>query len=130
MAFMSGTFAALQHRDYRMLWSGSVLATTAFMMSFMLIPSVAFEITGSNASAGFAQMGSGIGMFVVSPIGGVIADRLRKKPLVLAGQAVPALVILSTGILILTDTITIPFLTIATLIMGLGFAFMGPARQA
>jgi MFS family permease len=127
---MGGTFAALEHRNYRMLWSGSLLATTAFMMSFMLIPSVAFEITGSNAAAGFAQMGSGIGMFAVSPIGGVIADRLRKKPLVLAGQAIPGLVILSTGILILTDRITIPLLTTATLTMGLGFAFMGPARQA
>ncbi len=100
------------------------------MMSFMLVPSVAFEITGRNAAAGLAQMGSGIAMFLVSPIGGVIADRLPKKPLVLAGQIVPALVILGTGVLILTDLITVPMLTGATLIMGLGFAFMGPARQA
>ncbi|MDH3678314.1 MAG: MFS transporter [Acidimicrobiia bacterium] len=130
MPLFRGTFAALQHRDYRMLWSGSLLATTAFMMSFMLVPSVAFEITGSNAAAGLAQMGSGIGMFAVAPIGGVIADRVAKKPLVLAGQIVPALVILATGVLIQTDLITVPLLTLATLIMGLGFAFMGPARQA
>jgi len=126
----SGTFAALQNNDYRRLWSGSTLATTAFMMSFMLVPSVAFEITGSNASAGLAQMGSGIGMFVISPIGGVIADRVHKKPVVLAGQIVPALVILAVGILIVTDHITVPLLTLGTLIMGLGFSFMGPARQA
>ena len=100
------------------------------MMSFMLVPSVAFEITGRNAAAGLAQMGSGIAMFLVSPVGGVIADRMPKKPLVLVGQIVPALVILGTGTLILTDLITIPLLTGATLIMGLGFAFMGPARQA
>ncbi len=130
MGLATGTFAALQNHDYRRLWSGSMLATTAFMMSFMLVPSVAFEITGSNASAGLAQMGSGIGMFVVSPIGGVIADRFRKKPLVLAGQCLPALVILAVGILIVTDRITVPLLTLGTLIMGLGFSFMGPARQA
>ncbi|MGI9614168.1 MAG: MFS transporter [Acidimicrobiales bacterium] len=125
-----GTFAALQNDDYRRLWSGSMLATTAFMMSFMLVPSVAFEISGSNASAGLAQMGSGIGMFIVSPIGGVIADRVHKKPVVLAGQIIPALVILATGILIVTDRITVPILTAGTLVMGLGFSFMGPARQA
>ena len=130
MSYLSGTFSALSFRNYRMLWSGSLLATTAFMMSFMLVPSVAFEISGSNAAAGLAQMGSGIAMFAVAPVGGVIADRVRKKPLVLAGQIVPALVILSTGLLILTDTITVPLLTAATLIMGLGFSFMGPARQA
>ena len=126
----TGTFAALENDDYRRLWSGSMLATTAFMMSFMLVPSVAFEITGSNAAAGLAQMGSGIGMLVVSPIGGVVADRVHKKPVVLAGQIVPALVILSIGLLIVTDHITVALLTLGTLIMGLGFSFMGPARQA
>ena len=130
MSWMTGSFAALGHRNYRFFWIGSMLATTAFMMSFMLVPSVAFEITGSNAAAGLAQMGSGIGMFAISPIGGVIADRMRKKPLVFIGQAIPACVILVTGLLILTDVITVPMLSIATLIMGLGFAFMGPARQA
>ncbi|MDG2111594.1 MAG: MFS transporter [Actinomycetota bacterium] len=130
MSIMSGTFGSLRIHDYRKLWSGSLLATTAFMMSFMLVPSVAFEIAGNNTAAGLAQLGSGIGMFLVSPIGGVIADRTHKKPLVLTGQTIPALVILTTGILIITDLITIPMLTVATLIMGLGFAFMGPARQA
>ena len=130
MSLMTGTFSAFEHRDYKMLWSGSLLATTAFMMSFMLVPSVAFDLTGSNAAAGFAQMGAGVAMLVVSPIGGVIADRLPKKPLVLAGQIVPGLVILTTGLLIVGDAITVPLLTAGTLIMGLGFAFMGPARQA
>lgn len=130
MSLMTGTFMALGHRDYRMLWSGSLLATTAFMMSFMLVPSVAFDITGSNAAAGFAQLGSGVAMFIVSPIGGVIADRMHKKPLVFAGQATSGLVILGTGLLILWDSITVPLLTGGTLIMGLGFAFMVPARQA
>jgi MFS family permease len=130
MARLSGAFSALEHHAFRRLWSGSTLAMIAFMMSFMLVPSVAFEITGSNTSAGLAQLGSGIGMFIVSPIGGVIADRVRKKPIVLAGQCIPGLVILLVGILILTDHITVPILTAGTLIMGLGFAFMGPARQA
>ncbi len=130
MSLMTGTFSALEHRDYKMLWSGALLATTAFMMSFMLVPSVAFEITGSNAAAGFAQLGFGVAMLVVSPIGGVIADRVPKKPLVLVGQIVPGLVILATGLLIVGDAITVPILTIGTLIMGLAFAFMVPARQA
>lgn len=128
--WLSGPFTSLEHRHYRNLWTGSLVATTAFMMSFMLVPSVAFEITGSNTAAGVAQLGAGIGMFVISPIGGVIADRVHKKPLVLVGQAIPGLVILVTGLLFVYDLMTIPVLTLATLIMGLGFAFMAPARQA
>ena len=130
MSFLGETFTAFQVRNFKLLWSGSLFSTTAFMMSFMLVPSLAFEISGNNTAAGLAQLGSGVGMFLVAPIGGVIADRVRKKPIVLIGQAVPGLVILATGLLIVTDMITIPLLMLGTLIMGFGFAFMGPARQA
>ena len=60
------------------------------------------------------------------PFGGVIADRLRKKPLVLIGQALPAAMILAIGILILSGEISILWLVVVTLMMGLGWAFMGP----
>ena len=126
----SGAFAALAHPDYRRLWWSSSVATTAFIMSFLLMPALAYDITGSNTSAGIATMGSGVGMFFLAPIGGVIADRLRKKPIVLIGQSIPGLIILGVGLLVLTGAITIVLLTLGTLIMGLGFAFMGPARQA
>ena len=130
MPWMRDTFAAFSERDYRLMWSGSLFSTTAFMMSFMLVPSVAYEISGSNTAAGIAQLGSGISMFFVAPLGGVVADRFRKKPIVLAGQTIPGVIILLIGIFVLNDWITIPLLTLGTLIMGLGFAFMGPARQA
>lgn len=125
-----GTFASFAHRDYRFLWAGSLLSTTAFMTCFLLVPVVAYEITGSYAASGIAQMGSGLSMFFLGPFGGVIADRYAKKPLVLAGQAFPTLLIIITGILIVTGLITVWMLFLSTLLMGFGFALMGPARQA
>ena len=130
MAWAQETFAAFESRPYRLLWSSGLLATTAFMMSFMLMPAVAYEITGNNTDAGIATMGSGVGMFLISPIGGVIADRVHKKPLIIAGQTVPGLVILVLGLLIVTDQISILSLTLGALIMGVAFAFLGPARRA
>lgn len=130
MPLLGGTFEAFSVRSYRLLWSGSLISTTTFMMVFMLVPSVAFEISGSNAAAGFAQMGTGVGMLLVAPIGGVVADRMPKKPLVLGGQIIPGVVILTTGLLIVSGNITVPLLAAGTLVMGLGFSFMGPARQA
>ena len=125
-----GTFESLGHRNYRFLWTGSLLSTTAFMTTFLLVPVVAYEITGSYAASGIAQMGSGISMFFLGPFGGVIADRYAKKPLVLAGQIFPTLLIIVTGFLIISGAITIWMLFLSTLLMGFGFALMGPARQA
>ena len=100
------------------------------MTTFLLVPIVGYEITGSYALSTLAQMGSGLAMFCLGPVGGVIADRFPKKPLVLAGQIFPALLIVATGVLIVTGRITIPLLFASTLLMGFGFALMGPARQA
>ena len=127
---LRNTFAAFGVRNFRYLWFGSLLSTTAFMTSFLLVPIVAYDISGSYTDSGIAAAGSGIAMFFLGPFGGVIADRYPKKPLVLAGQTFPALLILGTGFLILTDRITVPLLFITTLLMGIGFAAMGPARQS
>ena len=130
MSRFGGTFASFAHRNYRFLWTGSLLSTTAFMTTFLLVPVVAYEISGSYAASGIAQMGSGISMFFLGPFGGVIADRYAKKPLVLAGQIFPTLLIIVTGFLIITGVITVWMLFLSTLLMGFGFALMGPARQA
>ena len=127
---MGGAFAAFAERNYRLFWGGTLFSTTAFMTSFLLVPIVAYEITGSYAASGIAQMGSGISMLLLGPVGGVIADRYAKKPLVMVGQILPGLLILATGVLVLTGQITIWMLFLSTLLMGAGFALMGPARQA
>ena len=124
------TFAAFVVRDFRYMWGGSLLSVTAFMTSFSLIPSVAYELTGSYTAAGIAMLGSGISQTLLGPIGGVIADRYRKKPLVVVGQAMPGVLLGALGTLIVTDLISIPLLVVATLVMGAGFSLMGPARQA
>ncbi len=130
MRQLQRTFAAFVVRDFRFMWGGSLLSVTAFMTSFSLIPSVAYELTGSYAAAGIAMLGSGISQTLLGPIGGVIADRYRKKPLVIAGQAMPGVLLGILGTLIVTDLISIPLLVLSTLVMGAGFSLMGPSRQA
>ena len=123
------TFASLAERDYRLLWTGSLMATTSFLTTFYLAPIVAYEITGSYAASGFAQAGM-IAQVVFGPFSGVIADRYRKKPLVLASQIIPAVIVVVTGVLIVSDLITTPLLFVSTFLVGAGFSMMGPARQA
>ena len=127
---MRRSFAAFAARDYRLMWGGTLFSTMAFMTSLLLVPIVAYEITESYAASGFAQMGSGVSMLLLGPIGGVIADRYSKKPLVMIGQSVPALLIVGTGVLVVSGLITIWMLFVSSLLMGAGFALMGPARQA
>ena len=123
------TFASLAERDYRLLWLGSLLGATSFLTTFYLAPIVAFEITGSYAASGFAQAGM-VAQVVFGPFSGVIADRYRKRPLLLASQIIPAGIVVATGILIVSDNITTPLLFASTFLVGAAFSIMGPARQA
>ncbi|MEE9277304.1 MAG: MFS transporter [Dehalococcoidia bacterium] len=124
------SFAALGNRDFRILWGGSVFLMLAFMMAFTVQSVVAFELEGSNGAVGVVNTGLGISLLLLGPYGGVIADRVSKRRLLVVGQGAVGLVMLAVGVLIVTDSVTIVWLTLGTLVMGVAFSFAGPARQA
>lgn len=69
-------------------------------------------------------------MLVLGPFGGVLADRLSKRTVLLFSQGAIGLIYLALGLAVVTGTITIFWLALGTFIMGLGFTVIGPARQA
>ena len=124
------TFAALGERDFRILRIGSLFATLAFMMMFVAQSVVAFELAGTNSAVGVVSLGVGISMLLIGPFGGVTADRVSKRRLIILGQGAAAALLVLIGVLIITDTLSLLLLVLITTAMGLGFAFMGPARHA
>jgi MFS family permease len=124
------TFEALQFRDYRVLWWGSTLATLAFMMTRTVQSVVAFDLAGNSTAVGIVALGSGLAMIFIGPLGGVLADRLSKRLVLLFGQSLVGLCFTTIGVLILTDQITIWMLVVLSFVMGLSFSFIGPTRQA
>jgi MFS family permease len=129
-AWFARTFKSLEYREYRVLWIGTSLAFLAFMMSAVVQAVVAFELTGRNGAVGFVSLGMGIATILVSPFGGVVADRFPKRRLLFVGQTLIGLNFAVVGFLIIFDMITIPLLALSTLVMGAVFSFIGPARQA
>ncbi len=124
------TFSSLSNPHYRTLWLGTSVAFLAFMMSSIVQSIVAFDLTGKNGAVGVVALGMGIATIVISPFGGVIADRVSKRRLVLIGQIIIGINFLLVGLLIVSDNITIALLAGSTFVMGAVFAFIGPARQA
>lgn len=124
------TFQSLSNPQYRTLWLGTTVAFLAFMMSSIVQSIVAFDLTGKNGAVGIVALGMGVATIVISPFGGVIADRVSKRRLVMIGQTIIGINFLTVGIMIVTDQITVPMLVASTFVLGAVFAFIGPARQA
>lgn len=124
------TFSALDIREYRVLWIGTTASMLAFTMSMPVQSVVAFDIAGTNSAVGVVSLGSGAAMLFLGPFGGVLADRLSKRAILLVAQGAIGLMYGTLGVMVISGQITLLVLASGTFIMGLGFTLIGPARQA
>lgn len=124
-------FAVMRNRQFRWLY----ISNTAFFFAMngqMIVRSyLAFDITNRNAFAlGLINLAVAIPMLIVSPFGGVVADRVEKRRLILIGQAVLVLNELAVLVLLLAGALEFWHLFVVVFVMGCTFPFVMPARQA
>lgn len=124
------TFAALQNRDFRMLWIGTLGSFTAMQMQMVARGYLAYSLTGSATALGIVTLARGLPQLVFTLVGGVLADRVRKRNLLLVTQTATGCISLATAILVFSGHITIWQLVVLGLLEGTVFSFNMPARQA
>ena len=98
--WVNSTFAALEQRRFRVLWTGTAISFIGFMMSSTAQNVVAYDLSGNNRAVGLVMFGQGVAMLILSPVGGVLADRMSKRMLLMVSQATIGLRMLATALLI------------------------------
>jgi MFS family permease len=130
------TFGSLSNRNFRLYLGNSVVSMAAVNMQGMARSLLIYRLTGSAALLGVATVMNFLPLVFLSPLGGAVADRLKKKYVVLAGQilsVVMALVVavpLSTGYLRPEDPWSWWVLVLAYLLEAVCIGLTGPAFQA
>src|SRR5689334_15144876 len=84
----SSAFAALKHRDFRLLWLGQVVSVTGSQMQFVAINWHVYLLTKSAFALGLVGLFRGAPIILCSLIDGVIADAVNRKKLMIATQTV------------------------------------------
>ena len=128
-AWRENTFAAFDNRHFRILFVGTMLATVAYMMMFVAMSIVSYDLSGTNTAVGVIGTGVGVAM-MLAPFGGVLTDRVNRKWLIIVGQGGGAAMLTITGVLLLFDAMTLPLMFVLMMVLGLTFVVMGPARNA
>jgi len=126
----ASTFESLRIAAYRTLWLGGLFTFLSVQMQFIARGWLAFELTGTNAGLGLVYLGFGVSMLVCTPFGGVAADRLEKRKVLIASQVVLALTSLAIGVAVQTDMIEYWMLVASAVLQGIAFSFVGPGRMA
>src|SRR5207237_9504549 len=99
-------FGALgDNKHYRSYWFGNQANTLVMQMQMVANGYLAFTITGSATALGLVAFASSLPMLLFSPAGGVLADRVQKRKLLLWIQLVQCLISLAIGLLVAFDRI-------------------------
>ncbi|HEX3246452.1 MAG TPA: MFS transporter, partial [Chloroflexota bacterium] len=123
-------YPSLRVPSFRLLWLGMLPANIAFQMSQVAVGYAAFGLTGSAAALGIVSLASGLPQLLLGLVGGVAADRMSRRAVLLGTQSTLAVVALVQAVLALTGSLQVWHLGVTALFQGCAFAFNMPARQA
>ena len=121
---------SLKNRNFRILWLGMFASINAMQMSGIASGWLVYTLTESPLALGIVTAGAGVPLILFSLFGGAIADRVNKRNLLLVTQGSLCVVAVIVTTLILTGTVAIWHLVVASLVSGLVASFNMPARQA
>ncbi len=129
-AFPLRLYPALGVRAYRQLWLGMLPATLAWQMNIVVTGYAAFQLSGSATALGLTSSAQGLPMLLLALIGGVVADRLPRRTILMCTQSLLGLSNLMVSVLALSHLLQVWHLVIFGLLQGTAIAFNMPARQA
>lgn len=124
------TFESLSVRDFRVLWIGFLGSWLAMQVQQVARGYLAYRMTGNALSLGLVTLAMGLPRIVLSPVGGVLADRFEKRAVLLWTQAGLGIFALAAAIQLAMGLMTLNWLIFYGFLQGIAFAFNQPARQA
>ena len=123
-------FASMKVRDYRCLWIG--MLTSAFALNMQLVAQgwLVYEMTSSAINLTWVTLSFMLPQVVFSLLGGVLADRVRKKPLIGWTPVINGIATLAMGGVIMSGHVTFwDFIWVGAL-NGTVLALSSPSRTA
>lgn len=127
---LTQTFDALSVRDYRLLFQGSAVTSTGFWMQQAALGWLVLDLTNSPFYLGVASFARQAPMMVFSPFGGVLADRIDRRLVLISTQVAQLALTAILAALVFTGHVTIWHVLVAAFLMGCSISFHVPARQA
>lgn len=124
------TFTSLKEREYAWYFAGNIAFFMGMQMQIILRGYLAYDLTGQAFALALVSAAMAIPMLVVAPFGGVVADRVNKRTLLMITQSVAAIASVVIAIMILAGVIELWHLIAVSLVTGTVFSFNMPARQA
>ncbi|MER6343631.1 MFS transporter [Streptomyces sp. NPDC001595] len=123
-------FSSLRIRNYRLFFLGQVVSNTGTWMQRIAQDWLVLSLTGSATAVGVTTALQFLPMLLFGLYGGVLVDRLPKRPTLLVTQTAMALTGLALAALTLTGHVEVWHVYLAAFAVGLATVVDNPARQS
>lgn len=127
---MRRTFKAFTYRDFRLLWAGAFTSSVGTWMQEVAQNWLILTMTGSAFLLGLDAFLGDAPFLAFSLFGGVLADRLDRRRILLNSQFVQLSSAALLAVLVFTDHIAVWVILTLSFVVGLAQSFGGPAYQA
>ena len=123
-------FRALKHRNFQLFFAGQMISLIGTWMQTVAQSWLVYRITGSAVLLGAVGFASQFPVFVLSTVGGIVADGNSKHRIVIATQASSMCLAFVLAALTLSGRIQVWHIIVLAALLGTVNAFDIPARQA
>jgi MFS family permease len=124
------TFAALAIPNFRRYYAGQAVSLTGTWMQMAAQSWLVLTLTGSATQLGLVIALQTLPVLLLGPYGGVVADRVDKRRLMVVLQSIMGVQALVLGLLTVTGNVHVWEIGALAALLGLNNAFENPARQA
>ena len=129
MPALTDAFRSLRHRNFRLFCSGQVISLIGTWMQMVALSWLVYRLTGKATMLGLMSFCNLIPVFLLAPVGGLVADRVPSRRLLLTTQVFAMVMALALALLTLTGMVRMWHLFVSALLLGTANAFDNPGRQ-
>src|SRR5271157_5644788 len=120
-------FKAFLYPDFRLVWIGACTSSVGTWMQIVAQGWLIYRLTHSPFLLGLDQFLGGIPIFLFSLFGGVAADRIERRKILLGSQYVQLASATTLTILVISGRVRIWEILCLSFVSGFAQAFGGPA---
>jgi MFS family permease len=124
------TFASLSNRNYRRYFTGQAVSVIGTWMQSIAQSWLVLQLTHSGTALGVVVALQTLPVLLLGPYGGVVADRVDKRKLMIGLQSMMGVLALVLGLLTVTGVVQLWQVYVLAVLLGLNNTFENPARQA
>lgn len=121
---------ALRNREFALFWSGQAISQTGTWMQQFAQGWVVTTLAASAFALASVNLAASIPILIMTPLGGVAADRIERRRILLGTQSVLAVLAVMMGVLIQAGHLRLWHIWLIAVLLGLATAYDLPAYQS